>query len=331
SETINAGIDIGLFQNRIYASFDYYNKLNKNLLLSIPVPSATGFNSALTNIGEVQNRGWELALTTRNVQRQFSWNTNLTMSHNSNEVKQMGPENTPILGGAHDINHNITKVGEPMNSLYLVQQIGILTQEDMDNGVALYGDQEVGDPRYLDANNDGTISPDDRDLSGHPAPEYVWGITNRFSYKGFDLSVLIEGQWGGKIYSTFGRAIDRTGMSFVENTLGYHRNRWRSPENPGNGKVGKANSSFGRIKNTNWLYPSDYWRVKNITLGYDVGQHLRNTNVVSGIRVYVTAENWFGGDDYYGGFNPEAVNNNGDDYGAFPLAKSMVLGVNLEF
>src|SRR5699024_12213431 len=113
-----------------------------------------------------------------------------------------GPEHAPIVGGAHDTNHNISKVGEPMTSLYLVQQIGILTQEDMDNGVALYGDQEVGDPRYLDANNDGSISPDDRVLSGHPDPDYVWGITNNFSYRRIDRSVLIEGQWGGKIYPT---------------------------------------------------------------------------------------------------------------------------------
>lgn len=331
SETVNVGIDLGVFENRIHTSFDYYNKTNSNLLLSIPVPTATGFSSALTNIGEVVNKGWEFELTSRNMQGSLLWTTNVNLSHNSNEVKQLGPENAPLLGGAHDINHNITMVGEPMNSLYLVQQIGILSQEDIDNGVALYGAQEAGDPRYLDANNDGEITPDDRILSGHPEPDYVWGITNNFAYKGFDLSILIQGQWGGKIYSTFGRAMDRTGMGFVDNALGYHRSRWRSPENPGNGEVGKASSSFGRIKNTNWLYPSDYWRIRNITLGYDVGQHLGNINTISGVRVYTTIENWFGGDKYYGGYNPEAVNNNGDDYGAFPLAKSMVFGVDIDF
>lgn len=331
SETINLGIDAGLFQDRIYTSFDYYTKRNKDLLLSIPVPSATGFTTALTNIGEVLNKGWELQINTRNTQNNLLWNTNISLAHNTNEVKKLGPENTPLLGGAHDIPHNITMVGEPMYSLYLVQQIGILSQEDIDNGAALYGNQEAGDPRYLDVNDDGIISPDDRVLSGHPDPDYVWGITNTFAYKGFDLSVLIEGQWGGKIYSTFGRAIDRTGMGFVDNALGDHHNRWRTPESPGNGEVGKANSSFGRIKNTDWLYSSDYWRVKNITLGYDVGRHLASVPAISGMRVYATMENWFGRDKYYGGFNPEAVNNNGDDYGAFPLAKSVIFGVNLRF
>ncbi|QDH78934.1 TonB-dependent receptor [Echinicola soli] len=331
SEMMNVGLDLGVLQNRIYASFDYYTRKNTNLLLNIPVPSATGFTTALTNIGEVMNKGWELELTSRNITGQFEWTTNVNLSHNNNEVRQLGPNNTPILGGSFDINHRITMVGQPMNTLFLVQNIGILTQEEIDNGAALYGNQEEGDPQYLDANNDGVIDPDDRILSGNPNPDYIWGITNNFRYKGFDLNILVQGQWGGLIYSTFGRAMDRPGMGYVENTLGRHRNRWRSPENPGDGETGKAVSSFGRIKNTDWLYPSDYWRIRNITLGYDLGRIIANEKLLSGARVYMTAENFFGGDKYTGGFNPEAVNSDGDDYGAFPLSKSIVFGVNLKF
>ncbi|MBB4080980.1 TonB-linked SusC/RagA family outer membrane protein [Lewinella aquimaris] len=330
SETINFGLDLGFFENRIYTSFDYYTKRNSDLLLSIPVPTAVGFSSALTNIGEVLNQGWEIELTTRNLTGGFKWNTSINFSHNTNEVVQLGPENSPILGGAFDINHNILKVGEPMYSLYVVQQDGILSRADIEAGVALYGNQVEGDPRYVDANGDGVISPEDRVLSGHPNPDYVWGITNSFNFKGFDLSVLLQGQWGGKIYSTFGRGLDRTGMGFAENTLGLHRDRWRSAEDPGAGQRGKAYSSFGRIKNTDWLYPSDYWRVRNITLGYDLGS-LIQVNGISKARIYANVENYFGGDKYDGGYNPEAVNNSGDDYGAFPLSKSVVFGLNLTF
>jgi hypothetical protein len=124
--------------------------------------------------------------------------------------------------------------------------------------------------------------------------------------------------------------MDRTGQGYVDNTLGFHRDRWRSPENPGAGKRGKATSSFGRIKNTDWLYPNDYWRIRNITLGYDLGRLIKS-NIIGGVRIYATAENYFGGDKYTGGFNPEAVNNDGDDYGAFPLAKSIIFGLNLTF
>ncbi|MCB0636404.1 MAG: hypothetical protein KDC54_07285 [Lewinella sp.] len=217
-----------------------------------------------------------------------------------------------------------------MYTINVVQQDGILSQADIDGGAALYGNQQEGDPRYVDANGDGVISPDDRVLSGHPNPDYIWGLTNTFTYKGFDLSVLLQGQWGGVIYSTYGRAVDRTGMSFVENELGLHRDRWRSPEDPGVGLRGKANSSFGRIKNTDWLYPNDYWRIRNITLGYNLG-NVVDIKGISNARLYVNVENFFGADKYDGGFNPEAVNNSGDDYGAFPLAKSMVFGLNLTF
>jgi len=331
SETINFGTDIGFFKGRIFTSFDYYVKTNKDLLLSVPVPTASGFSSAVTNIGKVENRGWELELTTRNLQGgAFTWTTNFNISHNTNEVKQLGPDNSPILGGSFDIEHNILQVGQPLYSLYVVQQDGILSQEDINNGAALYGNQMEGDPKYVDANGDGVISPADRVISGHPNPDYVYGMTNTFTYKGFDLTVLVQGQTGGKIYSTFGRAIDRTGQGYQDNHLGFIRDRWRSPENPGNGIEGKAYSTFGRIKNTDWLYSSDYWRIRNITLGYDLGSVI-DTNLFSGLRIYVTAENWFGNDKYYGGFNPEAVNSNGDDYGAFPLSKSIVTGLNFTF
>ncbi|MCC9135599.1 SusC/RagA family TonB-linked outer membrane protein [Pontibacter silvestris] len=330
SETVDIGLDLGLFGNRIFSSFDYYTKTNRDLLLNIPVPTASGFTTALTNIGRVVNKGWEAELTSHNLTGAFEWNTSINFSHNENEVEQLGPNNTPIPGGDWDINHNLLMVGQPMYSIWVVHQVGLLTQEDIESGYPLYGNQEPGDPKYLDANNDGQIDANDRVLSGHPNPDYVWGVTNTFRYKGFDLNVLVQGQWGGKIYSTFGRAVDRTGMDFIDNTLGKYRDRWRSPEYPGDGETRKAPSSFGRIKNTDWLYPSDYWRVRNITLGYNLGGVLKS-NFISGARVYVTAENWFGKDKYTGGFNPEAVNNGGDDYGSFPLSKSMIMGLNLTF
>ena len=197
----------------------------------------------------------------------------------------------------------------------------------------------VGDPKYFDANGDGIIDANDRVIVGHPTPNYVWGVTNTFRYKGFDLSVLVQGQWGGSIYSLWGRALNRTGQGYTDNALGYYRDRWRSPEDPGAGKVGKAYSTFGRIKNTDWLYPSDYWRIRDITLGYNLGQ-LFKTKAIQSARVYITAENYFGHDKYLGGFNPEATNTNlsgstdfpeSGDYGGLPLPKSLIVGLNFTF
>lgn len=150
--------------------------------------------------------------------------------------------------------------------------------------------------------------------------------------------VLVQGQSGGSIYSLFGRAVDRTGQGFSDNATGNNRDRWRSKANPGAGERGKAYSTFGRIKNTDWLYSSDYWRVKNITLGYDLGRFTKK--YIQGARIYVTAENWFGVDKYKGGWNPDAVNTNlsgdasfpqGGDYGGMPLPKSLIAGINLTF
>ncbi len=336
SETTDIGVDLGFFANRITSAFDYYRKKTTDLLLDIPVPAVTGYTTALTNIGEVLNKGWELEINSRNLIGAFKWQTQINVSHNANVVKKLGPDNADILGGSFDITHNICTIGKPMYTLYLVQQDGLLTTEDVNNGVAMYGDEEAGDPKYVDQNGDGTIDSDDRTFSGHPDPDITWGITNTFSYKGFDLNILTQGQWGGKIYSTFGRAMYRTGMGASENTLGKSRNRVRWVEGQTlteadvKGKERKSPSSFGRIKNTDWLYPNDYWRIRTITLGYDLKRIISN-EMVSSARLYVSAENWFGGDKYNGGFNPEAKNNGGDDYGAFPLSKSMVLGLNITF
>lgn len=226
-----------------------------------------------------------------------------------------------------------------MYSIDVVKKIGVLSQQDIDKGAALFGSETAGDPKYFDANGDGVIDANDRVIVGHPNPDYVWGITNNFSYNGFDLTFLFQGQWGGSIYSLLGRAINRTGQDNTGNVLGVNRARWRSPEDPGNGSVGKASSTFGRIKNTDWLYSSNYWRLANITLGYNLGK-LINTKYVTGARIYLTAENWFGKDKYYGGLNPEATNTDlsgsssfpeAGDYGGLPLSKSLVLGLNFTF
>ncbi|WP_133273378.1 SusC/RagA family TonB-linked outer membrane protein [Hymenobacter radiodurans] len=338
NRTIDFGVDVGFFQNRIFGSFDYYTKTSKDLLLNVPINTASGFGNNLVNIGEVENRGWEVELTTNNLNNALEWTTSLNFSHNANEVKHLGPGDATIeVASVADLPSNVLQVGKPMYSIFVIRQNGILSQADIDNGAALYNNQTAGDPRYEDANGDGKIDANDRVIVGQPNPKYTWGITNTFKYKGFDLSFLVQGQNGGYIYSMFGRAIDRTSVGYQENALGRSRDRWRSEEDPGDGVKGKATARFGFIKNTDWLYSSDYYRVRNITLGYDLGR-IVSKSVMQGARVYVTAENWFGKDKYYGGFNPDAVNTDngstftsGVDYGGLPLAKSLVLGLNVTF
>lgn len=341
SNTIDGGLDITVWNNRISASFDIYRRTSEDLLLNVPIPLATGFATYLRNAGSVRNKGWELEITSRNISnKDFSWTTSANISHNTNKVLSLvDGQNQILIPSSFDINHSILRVGEPLYSIYVVKQIGILTQEDINNKVALYGSETVGDPKYFDANGDGQIDADDRVIVGHPNPDYVWGITNRFRYKQFDLSVMLQGQWGGSIYSLLGRALSRTGQGFTDNALGTYRNRWRSPDDPGDGRVSKAYSTFGRIKNTDWLYPSDYFRVRNITLGYNLKSAIKS-NAVQGARVFLTLENFWGHDKYKGGANPEAVNTDlsgsntlpePGDYGGLPLPRSLIFGVNFTF
>ncbi|TDN36084.1 SusC/RagA family TonB-linked outer membrane protein [Hymenobacter sp. UV11] len=338
NRTVDFGVDVAFLRNRIIASADYYTKTSQDLLLNVPVPTAAGFGTNLVNIGEVRNKGWELELTTRNLEGALSWSTSFNLSHNENVIVHLGPGDATIeVPNGLDTPSNILKVGLPIYSIFVVKQTGILSQADIDGKAALFGAETAGDAKYEDFNGDGKIDSNDRQVVGNPNPTYTYGMTNTLRYKGFDLSFLIQGQSGGSIYSTLGRAIDRTSVGYKENALGRVRDRWFSADNPGAGVKGKATGSFGFIRNTDWLYSSDYYRVRTITVGYDLGLVIKKS-IAQGARVYVTAENWFGHDSYYGGLNPDAVNTSntgtfvsGSDYGGLPLAKTLVLGLNLTF
>ncbi|MBD1420488.1 SusC/RagA family TonB-linked outer membrane protein [Sphingobacterium chuzhouense] len=343
SRTFDLGLDFALFRSRLSGSFDWYQRTSSNLLLNVPTMWSTGFGSLLDNAGEVRSRGWDLEITSRNLQRDnFSWSTSFNLSHNTNKVTQLvGNQQEILIPSSFDIEHSILRVGEPMYSIYVVQQDGILTQQDIDNGAAVYGNQVAGDPRYVDANGDKVIDANDRVIVGHPNPDYVWGITNDFRYKNFDLSFMFQGQNGGHLYSLLGRALGRTGQGASDNALGFYRDRWRSAEDPGEGRVGKASSTFGRIKNTDWLYSSDYWRLRNVTFGYNFRDlRLAGQSWLNSGRVYLTLENFWGKDKYDGGLNPESANTNlsgssvfsdAGDYGGLALPKTVTFGINLTF
>lgn len=343
SQTYDAGFDLTVLNNRLSATFDIYTRKSSGLLLYAPILWVTGFNTQLSNVGETRNKGWEVNITSRNLTKgPVQWTTSLNLSHNTNKVTALAGGQSQIIiptafSGAQ---HSILRVGQPLYSIFVIKQIGILTQDDINKKVAVFGSETVGDPKYEDYTPDGTIDLNDRQIVAHPNPDYTYGITNTVKWNGFDFTVLVQGQQGGSIYSLLGRALGRTGQGTVDNALGFFRDRWRSPDDPGAGKVGKAYSTFGFTANTDWLYSSDYIRVRMMTLGYDLNKVIKSKKILSAARVYITAENFFGHDKYKGGLNPDA--NNTDlsgsglfpepgDYGGLPLPKSLILGVNLSF
>ncbi len=343
SKTYDVGIDFGFLNNRITGSIDYYNKLNTDLLLNVQVPSASGFRTYLTNIGSVKNIGQELEISTVNMTGKFQWNTSINVTHNTNKIIALAPGQTQIIiPNGNNVSDQILRIGYPLNSIYLLQTTGFLTADDINKKVATYGSgQAEGDLRYQDFNNDGVITEADKQIVGHPNPDYTFGITNTLRYKGFDVNVLVQGQTGGSIFSSLGRAITRPGQGRADNHPQSFVNRWRSPTDQGEGRFGKAYATYNSPISaaTDWLYSSDYLRVRNITLGYNLKTVIK-TALVQNARVYLTLENFFGWDKYTNGLNPEAANtsqsNNAafpaaGDYGGLSLAKSLIFGLNLTF
>jgi hypothetical protein len=227
-----------------------------------------------------------------------------------------------------------------MYSFYLVKTNGILTAKDMaDATVAKLSGETVGDAKYVDANNDGVIDARDRVVAGQPTPKFTFGLTNNFRYHDFDLSVQVYGQTGGSIYSFLGRAMDNPANGRATN-LGIWRNRYSDANQNYNAPRGKIGESYTiPLFTTDWLYSSNFLRIQNITLGYNLKRHIKTT-AISGARIYASAQNWFGWDKYKGGVNPEAQNTNVSgnssfplpgDYGAMPLNKTVTFGLSVTF
>jgi TonB-dependent starch-binding outer membrane protein SusC len=343
SQTYDFGLDFGILKNRITGSFDLYNKLNTDLLLNVQVPEVTGFQTYLTNIGSVRNIGQELEITSRNMVGKFQWTTSVTLTHNTNKIVALAPgQSQIIIPNGFTVSDEVLRVGAPLNSIYVLKVTGLLTQKDITDNVPRYASGEAaGDFKFEDINHDGVITEADKQIVGHPNPDYTYGITNTFRYKGLDLSFFVQGQTGGSIYSQLGRAISRPGQGKSDNHPESYVKRWYSESNPGEGRFGKAYATYNSpiTSATDWLYSSDYIRVRDITLGYDLKGSFK-ARFVQAARIYFTLENFFGHDKYTNGLNPEAANTaissnsaypEAGDYGALPLSKSLIIGLNITF
>lgn len=342
SQTYDGGLDFGILNNRITGSLDLYNKLSTQLLLNVQILEVTGFQSYLNNIGSVRNIGQELEITTRNMVGKFQWTSSVNVSHNTNKVIALAPGQSQIIvPNGFNVSDQILRVGEALNSVYLLKENGFLTAADIANKVAMYGTESPGDPKFVDTNGDGIITEADKQIVGHPNPDFTFGVTNTFRYMGFDLSVLVQGQTGGSIYSELQRALSRPGQGFTDNTPASFVNRWRSETNTGDGRFGKAYATYNSpiAATTDALYSTDYIRVRDITLGYNL-KKLIKTPYIQNARIYFTLENFFGADKYTNGLNPDAANTTvssnanypeAGDYGGLPLAKSLIFGLNFTF
>jgi TonB-linked SusC/RagA family outer membrane protein len=334
----NVGLDYAILDDRIYGSFDYYISNTEDLLLEVNIPAVTGFTRALTNIGEVENKGFEIQLTSRNTVGAFQWSTDFNFATNKNKVLKLGPEGDAILvPGAAGIRH-ITRVGAPIGSYYGYQVDGIFqTQEEIDNApVDTQGNPTPGDFRFRDVNGDGVIDADDRTIIGDYHPDFTWGITNRFNWRNLDFSFFIQGVEGRDVLNLTSRHLRNGEANFGSYAI--LNDRWISPEQPGNGIDPKAERASGGNNNRESSYQVEdgsYIKLRNITLGYNLPMDLIG-NFASRVRLYGSVTNVAIWTDYLG-FNPEVNLSQssgltpGEDYGAYPLSRSFQFGIDISF
>lgn len=344
----NLGLDYALLNDRIYGSIDYYSTVTKDLLLSVNVPPSTGFGSVLTNIGEVENKGFEFSITSRNLVGDFQWSTDFNFSTNDNKVTKLGPNGDPILvPGAAGVRH-ITQIGSAVGSYYGFKVDRVYQNQaeiDADNASAPGGDYDLlasnpapGDFRFKDVNGDGVVDSNDRTVLGSYQPDFIYGISNSFNYKNFDLRIFVQGVVGREVMNLTSRHLLNGEANF--NSYAALNDRWISESQPGNGDHPRADRNSNAHGNNNressyQVQDGSYVSIKNVQIGYNLPVG-KLGNFARKARIYASATNLAIFTDYIG-FNPEVnlqASNSltpGEDYGAYPLARTIQLGINLEF
>ena len=338
NQMINAGIDLQMFDGYLGFSVDYYNTNTSNMLLYVPVPLLTGYSTSLQNLGKVNNRGWEIALTSQHTfANGLGYSFNVNYAKNTNEVKALGPGDAPIISsGSVAHAYYITEVGKPIGTYYLLQQDGVFkTQEELDSYPHL-SNAKVGDFKFVDVDGDGTIDLDkDRTECGNYMPKFTYGFGGKLWYAGFDMDFNFQGVYGNKILNLNKRYIDN--MEGNVNGTKVALDRWKSETNPGSGLVNRANrkqtGSNGRT--STWhLESGSYLRLQNLSLGYTLPKSFTQKFKVEKLRVYISGQNLFTITNY-SGYNPEVnarPSDNltpGEDYGTYPLARTYMFGLNI--
>ncbi|MBC9928958.1 TonB-dependent receptor [Chitinophaga qingshengii] len=354
------GLDASFLQNRFQFSFDYYHNNTKDMLLNVPIPFLTGFSVVRENIGEVVNRGWEIQLVANHISKpNLKWSTTFNISRNQNEVLRMGPGNAPLILQAWGQDAYVTKVGSPIGSYWMYKTDGILTDKDFDaSGKALVPiapGQERGNIRIRDISGpngvpDGKIDAYDKTICGNNLPDFVWGITNTISYKGFDLNVVLQGSQGGSVFFLGTRHMDAG--SGNSNMFSRWLHAWKPEYAEGQNPVpagvdmswdGKTPYPKGNNPgyNDTWLYDMTFVRIRSITLGYNFQPALLRRAGISRARVYVMGDNLYTW-SRYPGYTPEATTTEGGvtsnlttmpgtDYGTYPLSRRYNIGIDLSF
>ncbi len=333
----NLGLDASLYNQRVNFSIDIYYSKTRDLLLNVPIPVLTGFQTTLTNIGKLQNKGIEFQLNTKNIDGEFKWITDFNISANRNKVLKLGANDAPIFITVNDAISK-TEVGQPIGNYfgYIFDGV-IMKQSDLDNKLyPVWPGSEPGDPKVRDVNKDGKIDANDRTIIGNYQPDFSWGMTNTFSYKGLELAVMLTGVEGNEIMNQHSRFLKS--FNGDRNAYKYVTNYWKSESDPGNGKINKPRVTQNTVQaqsSSYWVEDGSFVRIKNIRLGYNMPKSILNVLNISALKLYVNLENVYVFSDY-SNYDPEGSTYQagvlvGFDYGAYPNPFVATAGISLSF
>lgn len=348
---LNIGADISILNDRIALTLDAYRMVTSDLLFSVQLPQYSGYTNQIRNIGEVENKGFEAMITSRNFTGDFQWKMDVNFSLNRNTILEL-PDGNDIQYGSgpgHMVglgNTQILREGESVGVFYGWIYDGVYQEGDTFIPGGGF-EQEPGGEKFRDIDGrntegdltgepNGTLNNDDRTIIGDPNPDFIYGWNNDFRWKNFDLNIFFQGSQGNDILSY--TLMELNLLAGINNATTDALNRW-TPSNTDT-DVPKAVVGRTRRVSTRWIYDGSYIRLKNLSLGYNLPASVLNNLNISKLRVYVSAQNIFTVTNYPG-YDPEVNYNSGGstngnrnvglDYGSYPNAKSYTLGVNIGF
>ena len=324
SEQTNLGIDLGLYDGKITFSVDAYIKKNYDLLLNVPMPTGTGFSSAIQNVGEIENRGLEFQLNTINYSNEnFTWRTSANLSFNRNEAKDIVGQVITRGPVASRGNVSLIREGEPLGTFYGYEWGGV--------------DPATGNVYYINQEGESTFTPtaDDRKIIGDPNPDFIYSLGNTFTYKEFGLDIFLQGSQGNDIFNA--TKLQMESMIDSKNQLASVLNRWRQPGDitdiPRVNTEGSTDNS--RLSNR-YVEDGSYLRFKAVTFSYNFKQNALDKLHLNALKFYVTGENLITLTDY-SGFDPQVNAFGGDnavqgvDFGTYPQTRNVIFGMNVRF
>ena len=370
NKTFNMGVDLGFLNQRITISPEFYINRSSNLLLNAQLPYSSGYQSMLINAGETKNVGVELTVNTVNFStKKFSWNTTLTLSHNKNSVKALTGEAVQLYEAKFGFNQNTHRiaVGEPLGQFYGYITEGLYQVDDFNydastqtytlkDGIPYHGDKSRIRPGMWKFKNltgdDNVIDENDKTVIGNAQPKFYGGLNNSFTYKGFDLSIFLTFSYGNEVLNATKLVTSKVGsLNYNALDVMNSSNRWMTINSDGQkvtdpGELAALNAGktvaayHDAQQGDNYIHSwavedASYLKLSNVTLGYTFPKNLIARVGLKNLRLYATGNNlltW----TKYSGFDPEVSTMKsgltpGVDFGAYPLSRSFIFGLNVAF